>query len=213
MGYLGLDHWREAVVAGIHSALLSPTGAMLYFIVLCGFVFFADRSSPAFRWIGGIAHALSHLVTGFLVYWFSVYVAISVLGLLPKSIPQYLTAGALIFVLGWAAGSIVMGLYLLIAVNGFGKPGNEAFSSLWIQDWKGFVRARVTRAGDLQLHFVGLQRVSRRWIRSTDRDGGNVGPGIQTKYPAGDRRLDSPTSLTLAASGEPLAGPLCHVVR
>jgi hypothetical protein len=168
MGRLGLSQFCDALMTGVHSAILSPTGAMLYFITMCGFVFFSDRQSPAFRWIGGIAHALAHLFTGFAVYWFAVYTAITYFELTPKSMTQYLAAGSIIFVLGWIAGSIVMGLYLLIALNGFGRHANEAFSSLRIQDWKGFIRACVRTDGALDLHFIGLERVSRKWVEATD---------------------------------------------
>jgi hypothetical protein len=44
-------------------------------------------------------------------------------------------------------GSIIMGLYLLISLQGFGRHSNEAFSALSIKDYKNFLRLHVTRDG------------------------------------------------------------------
>jgi len=56
-----------------------------------------------------------------------------------------------------------MGLYLLISLNGFGAHGNEAFSSLAIEDWKNFVRLKIDRDGRLWIYPVGIRRVPRAW--------------------------------------------------
>ena len=164
IGRLGLEQWQMALVTGLHSALLSPIGLALYAIIFWGFVFFADRSSTLFRVIGGTVHALTHVGAGFLIYWFAAYVAISIYNLPPKSIPQYLVTGVIIFSLSWIIGSVILGTYLLISLNLFKKHSNEAFSSLRIKDWKGFLRGRIRSDGDLELTFIGLQKVPRSWV-------------------------------------------------
>jgi hypothetical protein len=163
MGTLGLSRLKEALYAGTHSALLSPIGIALYGLIFFGFVFFADRRSTWFRYTVGTSHALAHIVAGFLIYWFAVYATITFAGLTPKSISQYLLTGSIIFILSWIAGSIVLGIYLLISLNIFGMHRTEAFSSLRIQDWKGFLRFRIDKEGNLQMRFIGFEKVPRRW--------------------------------------------------
>jgi hypothetical protein len=163
MGTLGLSRWKEALYAGTHSALLSPIGIALYGLIFWGFVFFADRRSTWFRNTVGTLHAIAHIVAGFLIYWFAVYAIITLAGLTPKSISQYLLTGSIIFILSWIVGSIVLGIYLLISLNIFGMHRTEAFSSLRIQDWKGFLRFRVDKEGNLQMRFIGFEKVPRRW--------------------------------------------------
>jgi hypothetical protein len=163
IGQMGLRQFPDAVVAAVHSALLSPVGFTFYLILITGFIFFADRSSKYFRWVGGTVHAMTHVVAGFFIYWLAAYFPVTILGLPHKSIPQYLIAGSILFTLGWVAGSVILGIYLLISFNVFGKHWNEAFSSLQIQDWKGFVRGFIGKDGCLNLFFVGIKRVPRRW--------------------------------------------------
>jgi hypothetical protein len=135
----------------------------LYALIFWGFIFFADKRSQWFRYTVGALHAGTNIVAGFLIYWFGVYMAITVAGLTPKSIGQYMLTGTLIFALSWVIGSIVLGLYLLVSLNLFGMHSNEAFSSLRIQDWKGFLRFRVYSDGRLAMRFVGFEKVPRKW--------------------------------------------------
>ncbi len=56
-----------------------------------------------------------------------------------------------------------MGLYLLVSYNCFGRHGNEAFSSLAIQDWKQFLRLHIDEQGTLTIYPIGIPRVPRKW--------------------------------------------------
>ena len=163
IGNLGRDQYVDAFFAGVQSAFLSPLGMALYAIIVFGFVFFADSSSKIFRYVAGLSHAGTHIVAGFLVYWLGAYVAITFFELTPKSISQYFLTGLIIFVAGWIVGSIILGFYLLISILIFGKHNTVAFSSLKIQDWKGFLRCRILPNGKLELYFIGLRHVPRRW--------------------------------------------------
>jgi Calcineurin-like phosphoesterase len=174
MGRLGLAQWKDAVIAGVHSAILSPIGLALYAIIVWGFVFFADKRSAAFRVIGGTLHAMIHIAAGFSIYWFAVYVTISMCGLPAKSIPQYLLTATIIVPLSWILGSVILGTYLLVSLNVFKKHSNAAFSALRIKDWKGFLRGRIRADGGLELTFVGLRKVPRRWNVGTTPTGRSV---------------------------------------
>jgi len=163
IGAMGLGQWRDAVSAFFHSALLSPIGVMLYLFIFAGFIFFTDQSSRVFRWVAGSLHAASHLVLGFLIYWLAVYVLITGFGFVPKSVSQYLVTAAIISILGWIGGSMIFGVYLLLSLNRFKRHANEAFSSLRLEDWKGFLRCGIAPSGNLKLAFVGIDRVATRW--------------------------------------------------
>ena len=72
-------------------------------------------------------------------------------------------SGALVFAGGWIVGSIVMGLYLLVSLNLFGRHGEQAFVALKIQDFKNFLRLHIARDGSLTIYPVKIERVPRRW--------------------------------------------------
>ena len=69
---------------------------------------------------------------------------------------------------GWIVGSTILGVYLYLSLNVFGRHANEAFSSLAIPDFKNFLRMRIEDNGDLTIFPIGLRRVPRRWQRQPD---------------------------------------------
>ena len=62
------------------------------------------------------------------------------------------------FGVGWVVGSIIMGLYLLISLQGYGRHGNEAFSSLKIKDYKNFLRLHITKDG-IDIYPIKIEKV------------------------------------------------------
>jgi hypothetical protein len=163
LGRIGIWEFWDALQVGIHSAILSPIGVAVYVVIFAGFIIFTQSRSTTFRWVAGSLHGLSHALVGFLIFWGVAYFCITALGLVPKSITQYLLAGLLIGAAAWLGGSLLMGLYLWISLNGFHEHTTEAFSALRIQDWKGFLRMRIRPSGELDIYFIGIKRVPRRW--------------------------------------------------
>jgi hypothetical protein len=88
---------------------------------------------------------------------------------------RMLLAALMIFIGGYVLGSFIMGLYLLISLNVFGRHSNEAFSSLAIQDWKNFLRLHIDKNGDLTIYPIGIRRVPRHWKA---RGKGETGPEL-----------------------------------
>src|SRR5438552_1029184 len=88
------------------------------------------RSSPA-----AAGHAVAHLAAVFFLGWGAAYLV----GRwhLPLA-PHLVAIGGLVFAAGWIVGPALLGLYLLVSLNVFGRHHNEAFSSLAIADWKNF---------------------------------------------------------------------------
>ena len=119
--------------------------------------------------IGGLAHCAAHLAAMFYVGWGARLLADQFLPI--DNILRSLTTGTVIFAGGWAAGSFVMGIYLLISLNVFGRHSEEAFSGLRIEDFKHFLRLHIDRAGALTIWPIRIERVPRRWRDRRETDG------------------------------------------
>jgi hypothetical protein len=168
----------------LRSLLYNPLSLLLMAVTVVGFWLFTDSHSKVQRFIGGFLHAVAHLVSAFLIAVGSVilvaYISTSAWVL---EIPWFggdqhfpldtrkLVVMLLVLIGGFLAGTFIMGLYVLISLNLFGRHGNEAFSSLSIEDWKNFVRMQVDTNGNLAIYPIGIRRVPRKWKRSHTNTG------------------------------------------
>ena len=163
IGNKGISQILPALHTTISAILNAPFAVFLILAGVSGFVLFTDTHSKRYRWIAGPIHSLTHLVATFFIGWGAAYLTVSVWEQPFRSIPQLLAAGGLIFAGGWLAGSFIMGVYLLISLNLFGRHSNEAFSSLRIADWKHFLRLKIAANGDLTIYPIGIRRSPRAW--------------------------------------------------
>jgi hypothetical protein len=162
----GLRHGRQ-VVHDIIAGILNSQIALLWgFLLLFGFYFFTDTHDEKFRRWGGLAHATAHLVAAFLLGWFGLYTAVTMLGLPLESISQILVTGIIIALGGYVVGPTIMGAYLLISMNVFHRHAGE-FSALRCEDHKSWLRVHVGATGDLRIHALGIDVVPRRWAAAT----------------------------------------------
>ncbi|MEZ5293756.1 MAG: hypothetical protein R2745_21915 [Vicinamibacterales bacterium] len=129
--------------------------------IVLAFLAFTDTHSRLYRVLGGLAHAAAHLTAMFYLGWGALDLATRWLG--ATGVVRAALAGAGTFVGGWIAGSVVMGLYLLVSVNVFGRHSEEAFSAMRIEDFKHFLRLHVGPDGRLTIWPVKIERVPRRW--------------------------------------------------
>ncbi|AWN74885.1 hypothetical protein LEAN103870_12985 [Legionella anisa] len=146
----------------INEALKTPMGLFWIVAVILGFIVFTDTHSRYYRIIAGTLHSISHLFAAFLLGWAAI-VFCAYLGLPYDSTLQLLLTGVLIFIGGWIIGSCIMGIYLSLSLNGFGRHSNEAFSSLAIQDWKNFLRIKIEPTGEVTIYPIGVRKVPRKW--------------------------------------------------
>ena len=163
---IGAYKWNEmhlAVRTVLHDTLTEPFSLYWVLLFFIAFVFFTDTSSKVYRWIAGPLHAIAHLGATFIISWQVSYWLSDGLGLDFSSIVQLLTASALIFCGGWIVGSIIMGLYLFVSLNVFGRHHNDAFSALRIADYKNFLRFTIESNADLVIYPVGVKRVIKNW--------------------------------------------------
>lgn len=184
--------------ASIDTVINSPATFFFVMATVLGFLFFTDTHSLPYRIIMGGVHALAHVLAAFTIALLCVsfVVSISTPESWRLSIPwgggyhfdldaRKLLASLMILFGGYAVGSFIMGLYLLISMNVFGRHSNEAFSSLAIQDWKNFLRMHIDKNGNLTIYPIGIKRVPRRW---EPRGEGETGPELISK----DHRATEP---------------------
>jgi len=159
----------------VRSVLASPVTLIVIALTVVGFWLFTDSHSRWQRFVGGSLHAIAHLTVAFLIALGSVVLVLAISS--PKwiwSIPWFgdfsfaldtrkLLVILLILVGGFVAGTFIMGVYVLLSMNLFGRHGNEAFSSLGIEDWKNFLRMQIDENGNLTIYPVGIRRVPRQW--------------------------------------------------
>ena len=163
LGRAGIDQPLRAARYAVRGILTEPWWLVA---VLIGFVFFTDTHSRLYRWLGGLSHGACHVVAAFLLAWLAARLNVH-LDLSQDSIRGRLLSGFVLLAGGWGIGSLLMGLYLLVSVNVFGRHSNESFSSLRVPDYKHFLRLHIDRSGNLPIFPFGLTRVPRRWRRST----------------------------------------------
>ena len=136
-----------ALAAAMNAAIRDPLNGMWLVSVIGGFIFFTDTHIRSWRILGGAFHALLHLAAAFAVGWLALLLTVQGFDLAYGSIAQLLLSGLITFVLGGPVGAFILGVYLFVSIRVFGRHGNEAFSSLRIQDFKQWLRLRIDAAG------------------------------------------------------------------
>ena len=145
----------------IEAFRLNP-GLTLWVIALVAvFVTFTDTASRVHRWVGGGLHFLAHWTAIFLLG----VAATTTSRILPEewAVSRFGYETVFMFAGGWIVGSLIMGLYLLVSLNVFGRHSEEAFSAMRIEDFKHFLRLHVAPDGTLTIYPIKLERVPRRW--------------------------------------------------
>ena len=178
----GLGYRFGDVTALALSSILNSTSTLMWVgLIVVGFIFFTDTHHKIYRVVMGGLHGIAHVLTAFAVAMVSAVFVSKI------SSPSWVLSNsfggqtfgldlrvalALLLILlgGFVFGSLVMGLYLLISMNIFGRHSNEAFSSLAIEDWKHFLRLHIDEKGGLCIYPVGIRKVARRW-KTNDRAG------------------------------------------
>jgi hypothetical protein len=161
----------QALSVTVQAFSTHPGLAMWCGAIVLGFFAFTDTHSRVYRVLGGLLHAVAHLSAMFYLGWGSLDIVTRWLH--THGVVRAALAGVGTFAGGWVAGSVLMGVYLLISVNVFGRHSEEAFSALRIEDYKHFLRLHVGPDGRLTIWPIRLERVPRRW---RDRGAGDATP-------------------------------------
>ena len=163
-----LDNFRHALDSATRVALREPVYGLWLVFVVAGILFFTDTHSRIHRVVGGGLHAIAHLFAAFALAWLSLRFTVDALGLVFGSPLQLVISGVCVFVGAAIVGPLIIGLYLLLSIQCFGRHANEAFSSLRIGDYKHFLRLRIDTAGDLTVHAIAVDRVARATRASSE---------------------------------------------
>lgn len=156
----GIRDFGAALKDVIGAAVSEPTALLWISIVFTALILFTDTHPRWYRSIAGTLHGLAHLTAAFFIGWGA---AVATVHIHPDRTVVLLVMGALVFVGGALAGPLVMGTYLLVSLNRFGRHSNEAFSSLSIPDFKNFLRLHIGADGALRIYPIKIERVARRW--------------------------------------------------
>ncbi len=140
----------------------SPEFAIVVLIVYIGLI---NLNLSNNRWLSialGTAHTLLHFTA--LIAAFCV--AVQVAHWVSPHFDDQLGAAFLIFlglmvVLGGLLGGLVIGLYLIFALNVLGLQWTNCFSALRIADFNNFLRLRIDAEGRLHVHPMKIERASR----------------------------------------------------
>ena len=168
VGQLGITRLWDATLA-VTAAVLSSQIAVLWAALLFfGFFFFTDTHSRRYKLWGGLTHATLHLLAAFAIGWFAVWVTTARIGLAHGPIPQLIATGLITLIGGYLVGPMILGIYLLISLNLFGRHAGE-FSALHHEDFKSWLRLRITAQGTLEIYPIGIRTVAKRWRDNTAR--------------------------------------------
>jgi hypothetical protein len=157
------DGFGRAVRLTAWSLVENPFSLFWAVAVFSGFYLFTDTHSKPYRYIAGSLHGLAHLIAIFAIGLGAYYTAFHLPSFSLPKLVQFLLAGTLIFVGGAFIGALIMGAYLFVSLNLFGRHSNEAFSSLACEDYKNFLRLKIEPDGKLTIFPIGIRRVARRW--------------------------------------------------
>jgi Calcineurin-like phosphoesterase len=136
----------------------NPVGLIFAIVLILALGTFAGMGGwKRGRWPVGLVHALIQITAVIALIWAfaAPFDDLAVVAFLPIFL-------ALLGVVGGLVGSLLMGLYLWLSQQA-GKHSNEAFSSAHIQDYKSFLRLRVSSDGSLEVFPIALDRVPRKW--------------------------------------------------
>ncbi len=173
---LDVQDFGSALAGSLNAALRDPVNGLWLLAFIAAFVFFTDTHVRWYRFVAGGLHAVAHLAAAFVLAWLTLVLTTRVLALEYGSGPQLLISGVLLFAAGGVIGATLLGIYLLVSLQCFGRHSNEAFSALRVQDYKQWLRLRIDADGSLTCFAIGIDRVPRHWRRSESAEGSLENP-------------------------------------
>ncbi|MEM7347130.1 MAG: metallophosphoesterase, partial [Chloroflexota bacterium] len=152
----------------LHAIVSKPSILAWGIIIVAAFTFFTDSDSKLFRYLAGSIHGFSHLIACLFIGWGVIREVSHTFDMAQGTFIRFIASGAGVFIGGYLAGGILMGIYLFISLYFFGNHLNEAFSSLKIEDYKNFLRLHIDSDGKLTIYPIGIKKVPRSWVLAPD---------------------------------------------
>jgi hypothetical protein len=172
--------FTDGAVRWLRAMVFSPLATGINLAMMAGCLRIAWEGPARWPWrvVSGAVHSMAHGFCIYALYWAAAHTLAPWLGSLG---PVATLSGGLalwlaVAVAGVAVGGALFGLYLALMSGLFGQLPNNAFGSLAIEGWKGFLRMRLDARG-LEVLMLGTERVApaAEW-RVIDRF--RVGKGI-----------------------------------
>jgi hypothetical protein len=143
----------RALRALLELLLVTPWPVLVIIGSAAALIYFADHKHWPKRILTGSVHALAHLLAFLLIL---LVLARHLSGFFGNDFWIVGFTGVLCAIVN----PTILGAYLLIALNGFGIHWNEAFSSLRIEDYKGFLRLKIDPNGNLTVYAIVVEHVA-----------------------------------------------------
>ena len=162
---LELHEWKRALALTWDVTWRSPASSLFAAVIVAGLMLFAtsDRKD---RWrirvgrLVGAVHGVAHLVAAALVMW----AVASLIGISEADSGWRVVLFILgMLVAGTTAGGILMGAYLLLSNLLLRLHDNETFSSQGIENYKNFLRLKLTANGSLTIYPVTIDKAIKDW--------------------------------------------------
>jgi hypothetical protein len=153
----------DAAQRWLGAMVFSPLATGINLAMLAGCVRIAWEGPAHWFWRAGsgFLHGMAHGFCIFALYWLAAHEMAPWLASLGPM--ATLTGGLALWlavaVAGVAVGGALFGFYLALMSGVFGQLPNNAFGSLAIEDYKGFLRMRLT-SGDLEVLMLGTDQVA-----------------------------------------------------
>jgi ABC-type multidrug transport system fused ATPase/permease subunit len=147
------------------SVLGSPGVMILATLMVAGFWAFTDTSSKWYRRIAGSLHGLTHTAVAVGLPTLAIKLSNGVILAIGSYWAPFIMFGVVAALTGVGAvfGAFVMGVYLHVSLNVFGRHRNEAFSALKEERYKSFLRLRIEEDGTTNLYVIGIERPPFDW--------------------------------------------------
>lgn len=188
-----IEKLTAAITTTFYAFIDNPFVAMWIASVLIAFILFTDTHSKIYRYVAGFLHCWAHFSAIFYIGWGSIIIGFRFFR--ENETLMILTVMLMIFVLGWIAGSTIMGIYLFISQYFFGRHNDEAFSALKIQDYKNFLRMHISREGELTIYPIKIQKCPRKWRNRKDSEKEKINSFLVPEDGSGAELIEKPIIL------------------
>lgn len=188
----------DSVLLTLQAFRKNPGLALWIIALVAAFILFTDTHSKIYKWAGGLIHVALHYVCIFYVGWGATFLAEQ---WFPReSILSFMFMAGAMILAGWIIGSVIVGIYLLVSLNLFGRHSQEAFSSIKMEDYKHFLRFHITNTGELKIYPIKIERVPRRWRDRAAGDSGGTPSLVVPDGPLKVELIEAPIRLAAAAN-------------
>lgn len=169
----------------LRAMFFSPFATLVNVVMIAGCVRNAWEGTWGWLWklLSGLTHGLIHAVAVCLIYYAAGHLAYDIFPETTAFVRRGLLTWALVTLCGGIVGALIFGVYFTIVNGLFGQLTNNASGAIAVQDYKGFLRFRITPEA-LEARYLACDKVSRNWKLENSRI---VVDGVPAKWRVEDQ--------------------------